>query len=160
MARPGSPTTLQLWHFGHRVERRFLMVNYLAGVELKKRIYGQAFTVYSRSEYHGATGDEGGFAKTRDTLLRLLSLLSCTAVTSKPTSAVDACRRSRRLSEVDMDAKKSMNTHLHLRWRCVFMDFFASMSTLLRRLSSRERPIALVGFEMTPMDGHRNWRTQ
>lgn len=82
----------------------------------KKRIYAQAFTVYSLAEYFHATGDA-------DALKRALGM-----VEKIEASGHDAVRggyfetyerdwtlaADQRLSEVDMDEKRSMNTHLHL----------------------------------------------
>jgi mannobiose 2-epimerase len=95
----------------------FWLVDYLGcPVESKKRIYGQAFTVYALAEYHRATGDQGA-------LTRALGLFE--AIESASHDALHrgyfetyerdwTLAREQRLSRVDMDEKKSMNTHLHL----------------------------------------------
>ena len=95
----------------------FWLVDYLGRpVESKKRIYGQAFTVYSLAEYYRATGD-------REALTRAIRLYEAIESASHDahhqgyfeTYERDwALAREQRLSEVDMDEKKSMNTHLHL----------------------------------------------
>ena len=99
----------------------FWMVDYLGRpVETKKRIYGQAFTVYSLAEYHHATGDPDAAGK---------SLQIYEAIESASYDALHrgyfetyerdwTLAREQRLSKVDMDAKKSMNTHLHLLEAC------------------------------------------
>jgi mannobiose 2-epimerase len=95
----------------------FWLVDYLGRpVESKKRIYGQAFTVYSLAEYHRATGDQ-------EALTRALRFYE--AIESASHDALHGgyfetyerdwtLAREQRLSLVDMDEKKSMNTHLHL----------------------------------------------
>ncbi|MGO8788821.1 MAG: AGE family epimerase/isomerase [Terriglobia bacterium] len=95
----------------------FWMVDYLGRpVETKKRIYGQAFTVYSLVEYHGATGDEDAFAKA----LQIYEAIESASYDALHRGHFETYERDwtladdQRLSEVDMDAKKSMNTHLHL----------------------------------------------
>jgi mannobiose 2-epimerase len=95
----------------------FWLLDYLGRpVESKKRIYGQAFTVYSLAEYCRAAGDE-------DALTRALGLFEAIESASHDsrhggyfeTYERDwTLAREQRLSEVDMDEKKSMNTHLHL----------------------------------------------
>jgi len=95
----------------------FWLVDYLGRpVELKKRIYGQAFTVYSLAEYHRAADDP-------DALTRAFGLFNAIESASHDelhggyfeTYERDwTLARDQRLSQVDMDEKKSMNTHLHL----------------------------------------------
>ena len=95
----------------------YWLVDYLGHpVETKKRIYGQAFAVYALVEYHRATGD-------RDTLTRALTLYEhIESVSHDPLQGgyFETYERDwtlaheQRLSAVDMDEKKSMNTHLHL----------------------------------------------
>jgi len=84
--------------------------------DTKKRIYGQAFTVYALAEYASATGEP-------EPIDRAMSLVSQIELAGHDdahggyfetyerdwTLAVD-----QRLSDVDMDEKKSMNTHLHM----------------------------------------------
>ncbi len=95
----------------------YWMVDHLGNpVDTKKRIYGQAFTVYALAEYAAANeqkeplemaialhlkieaashdGKNGGYFETYERVWKLAG--------------------EQRLSEVDMDEKKSMNTHLHL----------------------------------------------
>jgi mannobiose 2-epimerase len=82
----------------------------------KKRIYGQAFTIYALAEFAHATGEP-------DALTNALSLVG--QVESAAHDPVrggyfETCERDwtlaeeQRLSEVDLDEKRSMNTHLHL----------------------------------------------
>jgi len=95
----------------------FWLVDYLGRpVEAKKRIYGQAFAVYALAEYHRTTGDQ-------DALTRALTLyerIESASHDSLHGGYFETYERDwtlaheQRLSAVDMDEKKSMNTHLHL----------------------------------------------
>jgi mannobiose 2-epimerase len=93
------------------------MVDYAGhATEAKKRVYGQAFTVYALAEYAHTSGD-------REAIFRAMSLVEKIEATAHDvvcggyfetyerdwTPAVD-----QRLSDVDLDEKKSMNTHLHM----------------------------------------------
>ena len=95
----------------------YWMVDYAGWpLDTKKRIYGQAFTVYALAEYAHATGN-------REPIHRAMSLVAQIELTGHDdahggyfetyerdwTLAVD-----QRLSDVDLDEKKSMNTHLHM----------------------------------------------
>ena len=84
--------------------------------DTKKRIYAQAFTVYSLAEYFHATGDADVLARAMDMVEKIESSGHDAAhggyfetYERDWTLAAD-----QRLSEVDMDEKRSMNTHLHL----------------------------------------------
>lgn len=87
-------------------------------VDSKKRIYGQAFTVYALSEYHLATKDKDADALKK--AMRLYELIESTSHDSQYGGYFESYERDwtlagdQRLSEIDMDAQKSMNTHLHL----------------------------------------------
>src|SRR5208337_5603951 len=85
-------------------------------VESKKRSYGQAFTVYSLSEYHRATGDQDALTKAIQ-LDEAIESASHDALHQGYFETYErdwTLAREQRLSQVDMDEKKSMNTHLHL----------------------------------------------
>jgi cellobiose epimerase len=95
----------------------FWMVDYLGQpVEAKKRIYGQAFTVYSLAEYHRATGDPDALTKA----IQIYEAIESASYDALHRGYFETYERDwtlahdQRLSEVDMDEKKSMNTHLHL----------------------------------------------
>jgi cellobiose epimerase len=84
--------------------------------DTKKRIYGQAFTVYALAEYYHATSD----AEALDKALRMVDAIESSSHDDEYGGYFETYERDwtlardQRLSEVDMDEKKSMNTHLHL----------------------------------------------
>jgi len=85
-------------------------------VETKKRIYGQAFTVYALAEYASATAQPEPLEKAI-ALHRLIEEASHDAKNGGYFETYDRDWKlagEQRLSEVDMDEKKSMNTHLHM----------------------------------------------
>jgi mannobiose 2-epimerase len=85
-------------------------------LDTKKRIYGQAFTVYALAEYYHATGDAEILARA----LRLVEKIEAVGHDAAHGGYFETYERDwslaqdQRLSDVDMDEKKSMNTHLHL----------------------------------------------
>lgn len=95
----------------------FWLVDYRGRpLDAKKKIYGQAFGVYALSEYYLAT-------RRQDSLQRAFQLYELILK-----SSYDTCRggyfetynrdwtlaADQRLSDVDLNEKKSMNTHLHI----------------------------------------------
>jgi cellobiose epimerase len=85
-------------------------------LDTKKRIYGQAFTVYALAGYYHTTSDTEALDKA---LLMVKSIESASHDDEHggyfETYERDwTLARDQRLSEVDLDEKKSMNTHLHL----------------------------------------------
>ena len=95
----------------------FWLVDYLGRpVESKKRIYGQAFAVYALAEYHRATGDPDALTRARG-LYEAIESASHDALHGGYFETYErdwTLAQDQRLSQVDMDEKKSMNTHLHL----------------------------------------------
>jgi mannobiose 2-epimerase len=85
-------------------------------LDTKKRIYGQAFTVYALAEYYHATGDAEILARA----MRIVEEIESAGHDDSRGGYFETFERDwteaadQRLSEVDMDEKKSMNTHLHL----------------------------------------------
>jgi len=103
------------------VDRDFGGVYWMLDVEgrpldTKKRFYGQAFSVYALAEYFHATGDNEALALA----LRLVEQIELHGHDNSRGGYFETCERDwtlatdQRLSEVDMDEKRSMNTHLHL----------------------------------------------
>jgi len=95
----------------------YWMVDHLGHpVETKKRIYGQAFTVYSLAEYASASHERGPLEKAVE-LHRLIEKAGHDSVHCGYFETYErdwTLADEQRLSEVDMDEKKSMNTHLHM----------------------------------------------
>jgi mannobiose 2-epimerase len=84
--------------------------------DTKKRIYGQAFTLYALAEYYRATKDETALAFAISQF-ELIEKYSYDAVNGGYFETFErdwTIARDQRLSDVDMDEKKSMNTHLHV----------------------------------------------
>jgi len=85
-------------------------------LDRKKRIYGQAFTIYALAEYHSATAE----ADPLERAARLYEIVESSSHDPRQGGYFEtyerdwALARDQRLSEVDMDEKKSMNTHLHV----------------------------------------------
>jgi mannobiose 2-epimerase len=85
-------------------------------IDTKKRIYGQAFTVYALAEYYRAMDDPEILAKA----LSLCQKIEAASHDAKRGGYFETYERDwtlaadQRLSDTDMDEKKSMNTHLHM----------------------------------------------
>ncbi|RPI22366.1 MAG: N-acyl-D-glucosamine 2-epimerase [Acidobacteria bacterium] len=85
-------------------------------VDTKKRTYGQAFTIYALSEFAAAFKHRNSLEKAK----ALYSLLEDKARDTVHGGYFETFEKNwqlagdQRLSEVDMDEKKSMNTHLHV----------------------------------------------
>jgi mannobiose 2-epimerase len=85
-------------------------------IDTKKRIYGQAFTVYALAEYAHASGDCEAIVQA----MRLVEQIEAAGHDAGHGGYFETYERDwtpavdQRLSEVDLDEKKSMNTHLHL----------------------------------------------
>jgi len=85
-------------------------------LDTKKRIYGQAFAVYALAEYGHAIGNPVAFEKA----LRLVEQIESAGHDDEHAGYFETYERDwnlaidQRLSDVDLDEKKSVNTHLHL----------------------------------------------
>ncbi|MGA2217609.1 MAG: AGE family epimerase/isomerase [Terracidiphilus sp.] len=95
----------------------YWLVDYLGRpLDARKRIYGQAFTVYALAEYFHATGDAEILARA----LQMVEVIESVSHDNQHGGYFETYERDwslaedQRLSEVDMDEKKSMNTHLHM----------------------------------------------
>ena len=82
-----------------------------------KKIYGQAFYIYALTEFHRAFKSEGALHRA----LTLFELIEKHSHDSEFGGYVEVCRRDwseagpdARLSDKDMNEKKSMNNHLHV----------------------------------------------
>lgn len=81
-----------------------------------KKIYGQAFAIYALAAYSAATSDVAAFEAAR----AMYQLIEDDAHDDKWGGYIEACAEDwspaeeLRLSDKDMDAAKSMNTHLHV----------------------------------------------
>jgi cellobiose epimerase len=95
----------------------FWMVDHRGrSIDTKKRIYGQAFAVYALAEYQRASGEEEPLAKAIQ-LYKAIETASHDPLHQGYFETYERnwkLARDQRLSAVDMDEKKSMNTHLHL----------------------------------------------
>jgi mannobiose 2-epimerase len=84
--------------------------------DTKKRIYGQAFTIYALAEYYHASGNPEAVLRA----MRLVDQIESSGHDGTNGGYFETYERDwrpagdQRLSAVDMDEKKSMNTHLHL----------------------------------------------
>lgn len=95
----------------------YWMVDYHgAATDTRKRIYGQAFAIYALTEYHRATGEQRALDLAIETH-RAIEKFSYDRFNQGYFETYERDWRlasDQRLSEVDMDEKKSMNTHLHV----------------------------------------------
>jgi len=123
-------------------------------VDTKKRIYGQAFAVYALAEYAHAAG----VPEPIDRAMRIVALIESAGHDNAHGGYFETCERDwtlamdQRLSDVDMDEKKSMNTHLHL---------LEAYATLLRhhedvtvRIRLRELIEAFLKYIIDPATQH------
>lgn len=91
--------------------------------DTKKRIYGQAFTVYALATFYRATRNKAALGFAIETF-RAIERASHDAVNGGYFETYErdwTLATDQRLSDVDMDEKKSMNTHLHM------MEAYASL---------------------------------
>jgi cellobiose epimerase len=95
----------------------YWMVDYAGHpLDTKKRIYGQAFTVYALAEYAHAIADREPIERA----MRIVAQIESVGHDDEHGGYFETYERDwtlaadQRLSEVDLDERKSMNTHLHL----------------------------------------------
>ena len=86
-------------------------------IDDSKKIYGHAFYIYALAEFHRAFGSHAALARAKE----LFELIELHAHDAKFGGYVEVCRRDwseagadARLSDKDMNEKKSMNNHLHV----------------------------------------------
>jgi mannobiose 2-epimerase len=135
-------------------------------LDTKKRIYGQAFTVYALAEYSHATGNPEAINRA----MTLVAQIELAGHDDAHGGYFETYERDwtlaadQRLSDVDMDEKKSMNTHLHM---------LEAYATLLRyredvtvRFRLRELIEVFLKYIVNPTTSHfflffdEQWRPQ
>ncbi|GAB6099199.1 cellobiose 2-epimerase [Halanaerocella petrolearia] len=85
-------------------------------IDKKKQIYGQAFMIYALTEYYKITKKQ----EVLDLAIKIFDLIEDYSYDQQNKGYIEACTRDwevandLRLSEKDMNEKKSMNTHLHI----------------------------------------------
>jgi mannobiose 2-epimerase len=109
-------------------------------VETKKRPYAQAFAIYGLTEFFLATGVQ----RALDEAMVIFELLENRARDNEHDGYFETFERDwslatdQRLSEVDQDEKKSMNTHLHL------LEAYAALLSATNDSQVKERLRALI----------------
>ena len=86
-------------------------------IDDSKKIYGHAFCIYALAEFHRAFGNAAALASAKE----LFELIEHHAQDAKGGGYIEICNRDwseagpdARLSDKDMNEKKSMNNHLHV----------------------------------------------
>lgn len=102
-----------------------------------KKIYGQAFYIYALTEFHRAFKSTPALARAQE----LFALIERHARDSKFGGYVEVCRRDwseagpdARLSDKDLNEKKSMNNHLHMLEACTNLYRVAPLPVVEQRL--------------------------
>lgn len=103
--------------FDHELGGVYWLLNYKGeAIDNRKKIYGQAFTIYALAEYYAAVKNEQVLEQAKS----IFQLIEKHNYDIKNTGYFEASNRDwtiaedLRLSALDMNEKKSMNTHLHL----------------------------------------------
>jgi mannobiose 2-epimerase len=122
----------------------------------KKKIYGQAFYIYALAEYYQAFGADSAIKLAR----QVYDLIETNSRDKIYGGYIEVCNRDwsvagdLRLSEKDMDEKKSMNNHLHL------LEAYTNLYRIWPDTQLRERLTELIDiFEqkiVDPASGHMN----
>jgi len=119
-----------------------------------KKIYGQAFYIYALAEYHRAFEASAALARAKE----LFELIERHAHDPGHGGYLEVCRRDwseagpeARLSDKDMNEKKSMNNHLHLLEAC------ANLYRVWKEPRVAQRLHELIGlFEQRILDARTN----
>ena len=122
----------------------------------KKKIYGQAFYIYALAEYYRAFGSEPAMKLAG----QVYDLIESNSRDKIYGGYIEVCNRNwsvaedLRLSEKDMDEKKSMNNHLHL------LEAYTNLYRIWPDTRLRERLTELIDvFDqqiVDPASGHMN----
>jgi len=122
----------------------------------KKKIYGQAFYIYALAEYCQAFGSDPAMKLAR----QVYDLIETNSRDKIYGGYIEVCNRNwsvaedLRLSEKDMDEKKSMNNHLHL------LEAYTNLYRIWPDTRLRERLTELIDvFDrqiVDPASGHMN----
>jgi len=87
-----------------------------APLDVSKKIYGQAFAIYSLVEFFAASGDAEALQRAQ-AIYRLIEKHNYDPTYTGYLESANrdwSAAQDLRLSDIDMNEKKSMNTHLHL----------------------------------------------
>ncbi len=109
-------------------------------LDMKKRPYAQAFALYGLTEFYLATGAPRALTEA----LALFDLLESRARDDVNDGYFETFERNwtvaadQRLSDVDQDEKKSMNTHLHI------LEAYAGLARAIDHQDVKERLRALI----------------
>jgi cellobiose epimerase len=122
-----------------------------------KKTYGQAFYIYALAEYHRAFGSPPAFARA----LEMFELIERHTHDSKFGGYAEVCARDwsdagpdARLSEKDLNEKKSMNNHLHVLEAYTNLFRVSALPEVEQRL--RELIQLFLGRILDPHTGHMN----
>lgn len=133
----------------------YWMVDYQGNpVDVKKQTYGQAFAIYALSEYHLATGNEESLKHAVD----LFKLLQCHVHDTRYHGYIEACTREWgwtddfRLSQGALNARKSMNTSLHVLE--AFTNLYRVWKTEEMRMALKEMIEVMIDHVIDPVTFH------
>jgi mannobiose 2-epimerase len=125
-------------------------------VDDKKKIYGEAFYIYAMAEYCQAVNNDPALQRAK----QLFELIENNSRDKIYAGYIEVCNRDwsvaedLRLSEKDMDEKKSMNNHLHL------LEAYTNLYRIWPDTRLRERLTELIDlFDqqiVDPASGHMN----
>jgi mannobiose 2-epimerase len=124
-------------------------------INTRKQIYGQAFGIYGLSEYYRATGNAAALHKA----IAILGAIEQYAYDPVHGGYLEAFTRDwrlaqdLRLSDVDMNEKKSMNTHLHI------MEAYANLMRAWNDAELRSKQAELLELMMTRIIDPRTHHT-
>jgi mannobiose 2-epimerase len=122
----------------------------------KKRVYAQAFALYALTEFYSATRKQEALAQA----FEIFNLLEIYCRDKEHDGYFETFEddwtlaSDQRLSEVDMDEKKSMNTHLHI------MEAYATLSRALDDTEVKERLRAVINIFLTRIIHPRDFYLQ